>query len=655
MSPQIFSSLYTDARTALASGNIIDALTAIEGMLTAVSDWEDVEKVRDIRDGYHAMLDYLFQGTDDPERDTMRLKFIQRLIVIMERTRRNFELADSPLPVAQAYRSLRATRPSTDMFAEDFTPTDRFNAVWTSRPWTAEDMERMLIHLMPQQEDSEEPALIVSAVMLATLTYFDPYKLQLLLHLCQDPDEQIAERALVGVILCHVTHADLLPHFPDLQQTTYDLLSDDTLRQRLIYLQELLLSAQCTPEVNRKLKENYEELLESAHAEKMENIKDLKAGIKKVFGIFIDIQAHGADMNYDNFKNLYKISNDFFLKAANWFYPFTYDHPDIVNVTIPDALRKLFEMKRHTATDKYAFVLMLRNSKVEINGMQDKDGNPLESEDLPIEEEKEDSLKHYVFDLYRYFTLYHKAKEHKNPFKEDLLLVNHPLFHTAFTDEDAVKTIIQKLLIIRNFTDAIPLLESLSEAHPESVWTLEKLGLCYDELGDYEAAYDYFSAALIYKPDDEKIQHKIISLLIRAKREEEALPLVYKLYFKDAADTYLLRCLAWCTLKANLLDESIGYFTTLTSSSDARPFDYQNFGHARLLNGEISSAISLYLKAAQARDDDEATLSLYDFLFDSDSDWLLTRKGITPSLLHLITDAVSQQLPPHSEVPLREI
>lgn len=619
-----FNTLADDARLNICTGSLLKGINALEGMLTAIHGWEAMEQVRQVREAYNMMLSVLGKGVQDPDRMQHLCEFQRKLVLIMEAARHDYEVTESVNPSES--------------------PRHLFDFIRSSGQWTAADTENFLSFIASDNQCYEEKALIVSALTLAILRFFDPQKILLLCYLCRDLDERIRSRAQVGMALATMTQYDVVSLFPDVLSEVKSIVTDPSMRYELQQTQMLLYSALNTPEVSRRFEEEMNDLPEWIDREDEQGRKE----IHRKFKIFIDLQGHGADLNMSSFNQMRRATN-FFMTDANWFWPFTTNHPALKNITIPDAVHKLFRLGRHTETDKYALTLMLSAAHVHFEHEGGESDVMSELENLESIPDIDTELKHYIFDLYRFFTL-RSPKEYPNPFTHNLLMLDYAVFQPLYTREDDLVSLIRMQIYSHAYAQALPLLEKVSTANPESSWALQQLGHCYEALEDYKSAYVYYSSVLAYNPDDMKAQMKVANILVKCERESEALPMLYKLHYRHPDDLMVQRILAWCLIKSGETTEALDYFAKLMAINSTEYTDYQNAGHAYLLMNNAAKALSCYRKALQVMSEYapdkyqvEGHIDIYPAMFDSDDEWLMNR-GVSPEVINLIADALSQDI-----------
>lgn len=616
MESNLFRILALQAKAGLGSTRFSEALEAIEGILVTTRDWHDIETLQQLRQKYSALLDTINQGADVPEFRSVQQEIGRQLVNILERNR---------------YAVDQQGRAHVDMLDGSLSIEQRFECIWHSPIWTEADAEQLFTYTTLLAPTYEEKALIISAITLGALSYFDPCKVKALCLLSKDEDKRLRVRAQVGLVLTVMQQTVYMDFFPALEEEIKALVADSSIAPELRAVHRALMAALTTEETCKHLSEVYDQIPDLLAGAPVE---EAPAKLQGMFRLYMSGQEMGSDLNYDGFKVMHHSCGKFFASAANWFWPFTTEHPLIKGTPLPEHLKTLFALKRHTHTDRYAFLGLLRNHevKVEASTPDGEDASHMLSE-LHITPDPDAELKHYIFDVYRFFTLYEKAEDEQNPFKRPPHLKNYPEFKYLYTAEDDLAELIKTYMRCRFFENAVPLLEEFSVAHPQSTWGLRALAKCHYQLSHYDKAYDYYATAESFKTSEMRYQRRMISCLISAHREPEALPLLYKLHYKCPEDIEVWRQLGWCLLSTGDVVSALQYYERVCASKEANNDDYFNMGHAYLAVSYIAQAVEAYRKAFDWEEDASEIRKMFE-----ESLPLLIKIGIQNSDLGIVLD-----------------
>lgn len=640
MTTKLYTQLCDDATLAISRSELLSTLKAAEGLLAIVNNWDDVQAVQDIRANYQQLLDYLRSGVEDPHRNEFRQDFMRRLIVIIERARHTYDMQCGEGMMAETRRELRRNHVAEDILSPELSANQRFERVWTSGQWTEAVLDNVLNFITSTECSYEESALIVSATMLSVQNYFDPNKMMLLALLCRGASQHIRVRAQLSLVLSVILQAERLKYFPEVRREIRELASDPEILQNFIHIQEVLLIAEASLEVNKRM------LAELQHFPEMASGKIPGEEMMNKFTVLKEIHGRGCDLNIVSF-TLMARRLSFFDTAANWFWPFSENHPALGGQPLPSMLHKLFSVAFPTATDKYGFVLLTNDKSIKF---QNQDGEALDDAEIPPEalENDHDDWRYHCFDLYRFYALYRPAETTPNPFDGDLLLLNYEVLECFIRSDEVILDVATWLMHNSRYSAARILLESLIRRYPDALKVLRRLGKCCMELEDYPSALHYYKLALAQQTDSNELQIRVAQCLLLTEQFSEAMDIYYRLQYNNVDDDRIQRGMAWGLLSLGTLpgaDEearsglgkAIAILQNLTAAPDVNSSDYVNLGHAMLLTGDMPAALLCYeqsLRMDEVEDDAEA------FLFAEDQDWLY-RRGIDSNTMQLILDALA--------------
>ena len=86
MDQNTFQVLYDDATQCLESNRLLKALDALDGLVALAADWDNSQKLKDLRQAYAMMLEYMRQGIEDPQREQMYKSFYRKAYEIRNAT-----------------------------------------------------------------------------------------------------------------------------------------------------------------------------------------------------------------------------------------------------------------------------------------------------------------------------------------------------------------------------------------------------------------------------------------------------------------------------------------------------------------------------------------------------------------------------------------
>lgn len=701
MNKETFHILRQDAHRAFCERRLGDSLAALKGMAECLGDGEMKESLQSLETDYSMMTDYMARGFRDERRKELYSRFLQRAVRIWAGVCRAFEVKEGLTLYATTWKTLEITRQNNTRTGALSDPkcTGRtlFDAVWTSPLWSESERENADTFLYEEGRSEEDKALLLSGVMMASFHCFDPMKICWLIDSAAHPSPILKARALTGAALVSLYHRQLLSLFSEVSEHWNRLKSVPQMDETLYSLQAQLLMSLETNHIDHKVREeilpevmeqsrmmgknrknlNWDELQEelaklgtNPEWEKREHILNDK--MKQL----AEMQQKGVDVFHGSFK-MFKQNFPFFSVAANWFVPFTFNHPDL-----PENLRRnkmtgtIVNMAHLCDSDKYSLCLMLGTmpeSFSQAGGM----GTPealqkmfeeqgLSSMEVPRKDTKE-CIRSYVPDLYRFFTLFNRRDMSINPFSGNLLFTEIPEIATLFVTparmkelgdfafelnaysraemfysqlEDSAETF-QKIgycrQIMRNYRGALEAYEKADFISGGSIWTLKHLATCHRFTGNYAKALKAYEDIERLCPEDADVSLRLGECHIQMGYYEEARKKLFKAYYLNPDDHSVWRALAWCALVTGNYPEAESYYDKLIGREPLAE-DWQNAGHTAWMEGNVAMAVERYLQCMKA----DSNMDKPSLLFKQDAG-LLSKCGIEEDDIHIMCDIISQK------------
>ena len=481
-------------------GKLGKALSALENFLLTYSYPKEQERLSQIQEDYHRMVDYWQRGFKDDRRDVVFLQLLQRLY----RLTVDLLVADytlhSPFVMGMQKRALAARKDWTltairgDL--ENFVSekallelepqhkraereaqlydnhqklvNDLFDYTWTSPTWGESLGNAMIDLLLSPTIDSNDQQLMVSAMTLSLQNFFDFEKERVLMEVYRKTtDVRVRQRALVGWVLS-------LDHrcaniYPEMNTLLGQLLADETCRQEVKELQLQMTYCMAAEEDSRKaqqemfseivknndqfrvtrngIEEIEEDTLEDIlHPEASEQrIEKVEAAVKKM----MDMQRAGSDIYFAGFVQMKRFP--FFNDTCNWFMPFYAKHP---------ALRQTMSDKRHSIillgmlrrspfcdSDNYSFALgftmALSHMPENMLEVLERGEMTVLGDQLGVESKEEPPYlrRAYLQDLFRFYRLFPSRSVFVSPFDPSSLrpfFMANPLFRATPLSKDFV-------------------------------------------------------------------------------------------------------------------------------------------------------------------------------------------------------------------------
>ena len=188
---------------------------------------------------------------------------------------------------------------------------------------------------------------------------------------------------------------------------------------------------------------------------------------------------------------------------------------------------------------------------------------------------------------------------------------------------------------IGDIRKALQYYEQSELLNADSVWTLRRIGSCYRVMGQPAKAIEYYNRVVNMKPDDLGVALNMGHCYLELDNYTEAIKYYYKVEFLDEKTTRAWRPLAWCLLLSGDYFQSKVYYEKILTDSPTNE-DFINMGHLALAQGNKSKAIDFY---KQSINNDKTEIDKLIISLRDDEKHLL-KMGVDVSLMPFIVDAL---------------
>lgn len=397
-----------------------------------------------------------------------------------------------------------------------------------------------------------------------------------------------------------------------------------------------------------------------------------------------DMQRAGVDIYFGGFSQMKRFP--FFRKMANWLIPFSVEHPDLKiardKLDNQQFFNILLEHGPFCDSDKYSFALAL--SQI-VEKMPQNMREMLNSEEslgatMPEKEVCSPAYIRRMFlqDLYRFYRVFPKRNDLNIPFDEKRLEDEEGnrggtyFFYLSrlIGSDDSTKyslslgyfllkrkrweelsLLLDKLklqagkekdfLILSsyvsmhqgNYIDAKEFFEGILDIDQNNYVAKKGLARVSILLNDYGKADFLYSQLSIQNPENRSFVLNRCVALLKLKRIDDAVGILYKLYFEDSSDVNVIRLLAWGLLWQGKLDSASKFYDSILEGKPAKD-DYLNAAYCMWANRNIERAVELFRRFTSFEG-----VSLIDELRNDTE--LLACNGITQTEQNLMLDLVN--------------
>jgi tetratricopeptide (TPR) repeat protein len=584
---------------------------------------DDLER---LRISYDFMLRYLADGVMDPQRDEILTNIRQSLYTMNDQCHMGLKEPISPevffarrrelgsvsiVAIVEEYRSalkelslVQSVPPEQSdsrailscLHQAEALETRLFNRVWSSFPLSTDDAGSLKLCLTGDILPVHTRCLLVAALLLGLMTYYDESKLLILLEVYSISDDpQVELRALTCAMLAMLAHRKRIPSSKAIQTRLAAMLDTPDFDHDVWSIQMQLARSRNTENVKNRVREDLIPNIMKMRPDILEKLKDKdsqvidlsdmeanpdwqqwldESGITKRIEEFNAMQIEGSDVFIATFSHLKTFP--FFKTLSNWFLPF-YPAHSVILESLGAGKLSLAEVVEHAPylcnSDKYSFCLSLGalpESQRSMMSMQLEEQNAALTEaqqgEIPDDRKRRVSIVNsFVQDLYRFFKLFSRRRE-----------------FIPVMDDPGLDMI-----------DCLPLSQVTRDAH-----VIELLGAFYFKNGFYDDAVKCFTRLeAMDDATDDHIYQKIGFAYQNAGNTEKALTYYkrYELLHED--DAWNMRHLAACYRLLGDNEKALEYYRRVEAMSPDNVSLALTIGHVLLEQNRTSEALQQYFKA----------------------------------------------------------
>ncbi len=473
-----------------------------------------------------------------------------------------------------------------------------FNTIWLSDKYTESEIE--LLNAVCDSENLawHDKSLVVSALTLSLLRFFDINKFLLLFRFIQTRHQYAWQRALIGLFICFLKYNDRFYLYPVLEEKTKELARDEDIQKNLEAILIQFTKTRETESVSKKWKEEILPAMLKLRP-KIEEKLDLENIFKDEFGEeknpdwetmfedapdlldklqqFTEMQMEGMDVFMSAFSQLKNFP--FFYKISNWFIPFYAANPTIKpflkssdeSVDMSPLVEKLEKTYFMCNSDKYSFcinlglipeqqkTMMLNMANAEMDSVSEIE----KSEELINEFATTKSIyTQYFQDLYRFFRLHPWKKEFEDVFLWEPDIFQNEFIRNIITESKTIRNIAEFYFDKQFYPYSLNIFLSLLKQNNQNIELFEKIAFCYEKTGDFDNALIYYKKAEII----------------------------------DTQRLWIIKKIAFCSKFLNKWEDALSYYKLAEKLNPDDMKTQANIGQCLIHLGEYEEALQYYFK-----------------------------------------------------------
>lgn len=650
----------------LTDGCVYAALLKLKTLIDATADYMLREQYQQQRTAYDTLLQYVVAGAQDTGREKILQDIVQSIYTLTDLcvialssnqsyelfyTRWNTHSRNTIGELAAKYdnlakrRQLLSAAPDSRLNqqalaevkrAAEMVETDLFDVVWTRFPFNAEDCASISSLLASHQVPSYFKGLLISALLLGSTKFYDPAKLNLLLDVYINNDnDDVQIRALTAtIIIVYQYRTRLLGNrqleaklrlLDDCAHFKNDVMS---ILRRLIYsrnteniskrMREELMPnlMKIKPDILNKLK-GKSGIVDPSELEDNPEWADWleKSGITKKMEELQELQFEGSDVFISTFSHLK--GYPFFNIMANWFMPYHDGHSSIDATFGPgdNALRKVIADAPFLCdSDKYSFAFsmgsvpeMQRKLMMSQFDAQNASIKEMTTAELPDDKKRRRDMlaNRYIQDLYRFFKLFSRRAEFESIFDSSMDFLQIPFMRHILDDKLNLGVIAEFYMKNGFYNDAIGYyLRILEVDHDATPQVLQKIGFAHQNLGHFAEAIDcYKRFEIVNENDTWTLRH--IATCYRALRDVDNALIYYKKAERlDPDNASLCMNIGHCLLEQGKSNDALNYYFKVDYLAPDRHKAWRPIAWCSFAVGNFEQSENYYKKIIESGEDE---------------------------------------------------
>ncbi len=670
MTPEKIQKQYGAVCDSVGQKNVKDALIVLAELVKETQSGNLVDDLYQLENTYRNILKYTIEGADDPERGRVYDRLMISILEVADEARVELmekfsgwqtfrlraehrgkqaatgnnrpekleELFFAPLyeryikKASAAGKDGTAEKPGRKDLVRTF-----FIHIWLMEKMTEADKELLKEILDSGEFTWPERSVLVSALSLSLLHFFDEEKMHRLFAFFEARERQVSERALVGLIINFYFYDNRIAFYKELTDRIKLMGDDREIQEHIEHILLQIIRSKDTEQISRKLRD--EIIPEMAKlGPKLEDKLDLKNLVKDEGSeeknpdwedIFEDseslyekveefskLQMEGADVFMSTFAQLKNF--EFFNDMMHWFLPFYPENTEVEHslesledeTSVSTLVDGLFRLPFLNNSDKYSFVLNVKHIpsqqkkmlvqlfKAEMDALKEQMN---EDEIVKPTEPSRFIYVQYIQDLYRFMKLFPFRQEFPDIFVGRLAIYDAYFFKTLIVNPGIQRKIAEYLFSKNHFEDALDLYLHLDEHQERSYEIIEKIAFCCQQLGNYRKALEYYKMADLFDKRSPWVLRKIAYCYRKLQQPGEAVKYYEELEKMDPDDLFVQARIGQCYLDLEDYDEALKHYFRVEYQDPSNDRVLRPIAWCYFVLGKMDDAEKYYNKILKAK------------------------------------------------------
>ncbi len=587
-----------------------ELLTSIELMKKLANETGNVsisEELENQLNIYTQMLLFTFSDANDPQRSkiytTLKKKLLHindTLIEKIKNTDNNSVLAyekktflrkalQSQISIAHIFQSYR----TADQKLRKQLFEHLFMFIWFTDNFKEADADILNKILLSGRTEFYEKSLIVSAITLSLLRYFDLKKFELLFNAYDTNAKYVWNRAMVGLVFAFCVYDKRIKVYEELKEKLNTIVEDKGFENYIQMIVFQLIRTRETEKISEKFRNEIipemtkmqpyiEEKLDLDKILSDNFMEDENPDWEKLFEDSSDLlnkieeiskmQMEGSDVFLSAFSQLKHF--DFFNSSANWFLPFHKENTEIKQIfkstdaeldveTFVEGLQKVVYICN---SDKYSFCFnigmmpeMQQKMVVNMFKAEAETMREIAEEDQMFNKDIENKhiFTRYIQDIYRFYTLSKFKNDLKDIFDSEFYIENTYLFKILNKNPKIIRRIAEFFMQKTYYSSAIETYFKLSDDEKAKKRGYEKIAFAYQKLKIFDKALKYYKLAELFNSNSVWLNKKIGFCSRKVGDYENALLYYEKAEVQQPDNLHIIANKGHCYLAAERYEEAL--------------------------------------------------------------------------------------------------
>lgn len=552
MEYKLLQEKYTKCCQLVTDNRLHEAFGLLQEMIALSPAGELNDQLEEYKVTYTNILRYSFGEVEDPEKKTVYLRLLRSVTELADKIKEHViatkhllhysshkneytnllsylpdEANDLILSLNQLANDELTQQDSNKAFEYKTNLKRLFSILWLTNKY--KDAGKEAISEMIQSENLPwwDKSLIVSAITLSLQRYFEEEKLNLLIEAYMKAEDQVWQRALVGLLITLYQYKARIHLYPKIKSQLEELHEGFSIEKHVETAIIQFIKARDTekiaqkfqneilPEMSKIQKRIYEKMdikdiipdaLQEDKNPDWENVFQDSPGLMDKLEEMSMLQMEGSDVFMSTFAMLKQFP--FFNEIENWFRPFHKDDREIADLLGNDddaseisALSESIEKSSIMCnSDKFSFCINLkhvpqreRKMMVEMFSMEAKAMEEIADDDKLLRKPNFERVvfSQYIQDLYRFNKLYFFKEQFYDIFGSEADFHSAPFFNWLIKNVSTIRNIGEFYFEKGYYEDAIEVFKQI-DTLPENVELWQKIAYSYQKLGDFNNALQYY-------------------------------------------------------------------------------------------------------------------------------------------------------------------